>query len=98
MYHEKRTLFLFVDHSICSPAFHLAFSMDFNSRSRRTVKRKVIYSPSEPQGPEYHLIHVRQLQKNFIVKRSSVKQQTNGKISVSVAGKETQGDLIASGM
>ena len=72
--------------------------MEFDSRSKRTVKRKVIYSPSEPLGPEYHLIHVRELQKDVIVKKSSVKQQSNGQISISVAGKEMQGDMIASGM
>jgi hypothetical protein len=86
-----------VDHSIRSRS-PVIFIMDFDSRSKRTVKRKVIYSPSEPLGPEYHLIHVQELQKDFIVKKSSVKQQPNGKIYISVAGKEKQGDLITSGM
>ena len=72
--------------------------MAFDPRGKRTVKRKAIYSPSDPSRPEYHLIHVQELQKDFIVKTSSIKQQTNGNVSISVGGEDKRGQLITSGM
>ena len=72
--------------------------MALDPRSKRTVKRKAIYSPSDPSRPEYHLIHVQELQKDFIVKTSSIKQQTNGNVSISVGGEDKRGQLITSGM
>ena len=79
---------------ICSTGTLL---MALDPRSKRIMKQKKIYSPSDPLKPEYHLIHVPELEKDFIAKTSSVKQQSNGLVSIVVGGKEKRGDLITSG-
>lgn len=71
--------------------------MAFDSHSKRIVKKKAIYSPSDPLLPDYYLIYIEKFNEEFIVKKSSIKQQSNGKILISIGGTDKEGEIITSG-
>ena len=74
----------------------MAFPMA-SSRSKRYVRKKIIYSPSDPLEPDYYLIYVEEINRDFIVIKSSIKQQSNGQVLLSMEGKEKQGVTITAG-
>jgi hypothetical protein len=71
--------------------------MNSNSRSKRHIKKKVIYSPSDPLLPDYYLVYIEKFDEDFIVKKSSIKQQSNGKVLISIGGTEKEGEIITGG-
>ena len=64
---------------------------------KRLSKKKVIFSPFDPLEPDYYLVHIKELGKDFIVKKSSIKEKQNGKVSLSIAGRGRHGEIITSG-
>ncbi|CAF1932787.1 unnamed protein product [Rotaria magnacalcarata] len=71
--------------------------MAFDPRTKRHIKKKVIYSPSDPVLPEYYLIYIDKFNEDFIVKKSSIKEQSNGKVLISIGGTDKDGEIITSG-
>ncbi len=72
--------------------------MAFDSRSKRHIKKKTIYSPSDPLLPDHYLIYIKKFDEDFIVKKSSIKHQSNGKVLILIGGTEKEGEIITSGM
>ena len=68
-----------------------------SSHSKRHVRKKIIYSPSDLLESDYYLIHVEDISGNFIVKKSSIKQQSNGQVWLSIEEEEHQGVIITTG-
>lgn len=71
--------------------------MASDSRSKRHIKKKAIYSPSDPLTPDHYVIYIAKFDQDFIVKKSSIKHQSNGKVLISIGGTEKEGEIIASG-
>lgn len=71
--------------------------MDTDGGSKRVIKRRAIFSPSDATEIEHSIIHVPEFRRDFLVKKSSVKYHTNGKVSIKISGRESYGDLITSG-
>lgn len=71
--------------------------MEAEPRGKRTVKKRTIYSPSESMHPDYHLIYVPRLERNFVLKATNVKKISNDQVSLKVLGEEYTGELIMTG-
>lgn len=71
--------------------------MEAEPRGKRTVKKRTIYSPSESIHPDYHLIDVPRLERNFVLKSTNVKKISNDQVSLKVLGEEYTGELIMTG-
>ena len=69
------------------------FSMA-SSRSNRHVRTKIIHSPSDPLEPDDYVIWVEEIDRDFMVKKSSIKQQSSGQVLLSIEEKEQQGLII----
>ena len=68
--------------------------MTHNIHSKRPVKKKVIFSPSDPAAPDYYLIYIENLDRDFMIKKSSIKQQSNDKVLLSIDGRTKEGEII----
>jgi hypothetical protein len=43
------------------------------------------------------LVYIEKFDEDFIVKKSSIKQQSNGKVLISIGGTEKEGEIITGG-